>query len=42
MKKYYLYIMLASIFFSGLSTQDAMAKKKKEDPGTCCRFTEKL
>ena len=32
MKKYYLYIMLASIFFSGLSTQDAMAKKKKKTP----------
>ncbi len=33
MKKYYLYIMLASIFFSGLSTQDAMAKKKKVSNG---------
>ena len=32
MKNYYLYIMFACVLFSGLSTQDAMAKKKKKTP----------
>lgn len=33
MKNYYLYIMFACVLFSGLSTQDAIAKKKKVSNG---------